>query len=970
MMDEDLSSRKNFIEDHSSNFSVVAPAGVGKTTAIVKRTAKIVGNPSEKFGQLIVVTYTQKAAAELLERTHREIKTASTAGKFSEKINNVFFGTIHELATKIIRENLLHLGLRSDFQIEQDISSLWNDFSMGTDYLAGLPENTKNHLLAFIKYRDIHSSYIRLGHSPIIGCVRDFPNISFDEVLSFKANSRAKNIVKFQNELKNWLTNDAKCQCKFPELSTKSQDFLEIYESTIMPVFDWAADTYGHILNQIYENFLTYRINLGRLTFDDLIKLANRIIYDEENYNAKMRSKKYSIILDEAQDTDPEQFKLLLGLIDQRWQENNYRTFPATGRFCMVGDPQQSIYSDRTDVSTYLKIHNDLINNGIAHKLTFSITKRFSKNIAENLNNFFPEIFDGKNGQISFVKLGSEKVSQASSPWSKIRVNVINSTKNENPLEPEINAIKSLFSHKIPENFQVSQWSNIAILCPRRSWLTEIKETFSRCNFLPKMQNHSHDTTYADNIIFSWLTAILVCICEPDNTFEFAGVLHEIFTIKDSTAATHFRMEKDENIHGIENALETLRSETYTHSISSVIQEIVLSFYLIDKALTISPNSKDEIFSTLDYVFTAANEADMNNMPMVEFCDTLKKLLGEKQPPEEIDPNAVQLYTFHKAKGLEWEVVILPFLFRGKKQHESPFPRLMKTEFGQKIMMNSIQETKHRDGQKIKLRQNDERLAYVALTRQKSITIFIDDRSIFQNTSGSIADILKLTDETSSSFRLFNNLSEFCHESAEPSKPNTDTNLTIKKYQCNNTNGLSHQDYIAYDKISPSLSDLHSTTIDENIIPKESDEQGITYGLLWHETMNSIPWNGKNFKQFMLKIIDETDNGRLGLEIDRLIHCQPLMQLINSSDLIFTEYSFFLPQGKPTVIDGRIDMLLKSKNNLQIIDWKTDLSPKEIHFRENYFHQMALYGQALDKIFNLTPEKYIYSTYFGKLIKM
>ncbi|MDR0351601.1 MAG: UvrD-helicase domain-containing protein [Puniceicoccales bacterium] len=975
-MNKDLSSRKKFIEDHRSNFSVIAPAGVGKTTAIVKRIAKIITNFFEDSDQLLLVTYTQKAAAELLERTHAEIERTSTGKEFFEKIRKVFFGTIHELASKIIRENLSQLNLRADFKIEQDISSLWNDFSLETDYLAGLPEPMKNYLLTFIKYKNIHSSYLHLSHAPITGCIKNFPHINCDDVLSFKAGSRSKNIARFQNELKKWLGNGKgeKYRHKFPELSTKSQNFLEIYESTIMPLIDWAANTYGHILNKIHNDFLAYRLHLGKLTFDDLIKLANQILYHGQNYDEEIKSKKYSIILDEAQDTDPEQFKLLLGLIDKGWVENDYKTFPTTGRFCMVGDPQQSIYGDRTDVSTYLKIHNDLIDNNIATKLTFSITKRFSKNIAENINSFFPKILDGKNGQVDFVKLDSEKISPTPTPWSKIVVK--NRPENENQLNPEIQAIKSLFSNKIPENFQVSHWSNIAILCPRKAWLGEIKEACCQDKSMPKMQMHSQDRTYADSIIFSWTTALLTCICEPDNFFEFAGILHEIFAIKDSIVADHFKTEKAENINEIESALEILRSKIYIKSISSIIEEIVLSFHLIDRILAISQNSEDEIFSTLDHLLTAANEADINNIPLAEFCNTLKNLLKENQPPPKIDKNALQLYTFHKSKGLEWEIVILPFLFRGKRQHEAAFPRLIKTRSGQKIAMNALQENKYKDEQKIRSRQNDERLVYVALTRQKSTAIFFDDRAIFQTTAGSTADSLRLTDEASPGFELFNDLAEFCHH---PAKPPESRGLpkaveTSRDNMHISINSLNEQDYLAYVKISPSLADSNHFDTTKNMTPKElngqGNEQGINYGLLWHETMNLVHWNEKNFNRSILKIIDEIDNERLALEVDKLINCAPFQSLIHSSDLILTEYSFFLPQEETTLIDGRIDMLLKNKNNLRIIDWKTDITTKERHFIESYCNQITLYGQALNKIFNINPEKYIYSTFLGKLIKI
>jgi ATP-dependent exoDNAse (exonuclease V) beta subunit len=952
------------------NFSVIAPAGVGKTTAIAKRIAEIARRVPEKLDSLLVVTYTQKAAKELLERTNVELKS-----RVSEKINGIFFGTIHELATKIISENLMYLGLNPGFKIEQDVSLLWNDFSSENDHLSCLPEHIRSRLLSFLKYKDIQASYIHLSHYPTIGSIDDWPGINLEEVLAFKAGPRAKNITKIQNELKRWLDSIEKFPYRFPECSTKSRDFLEIYRPAVMPVLNWATNTYGYVINSINEKFLAYRIGIGKLTFDDLLKLANRVVYASEPYAIKLKQKKYSVILDEAQDTDPEQFKLLLGLVDKHYAENNYQSFPTNGTFCMVGDPQQSIYGDRTDVSTYLKIHNDLIANDIATELTFSLTQRFSRNIAKAINSLFDKILDGENGQVRLVKLDSEKTSATDTAWSKISVSNINDEKNEDPVIVETNAIKSLFFRKTPENFHVSTWSDIAILCPRRNWLSEIKEAFSGDFFLPKIQIQSQAMTHGDSTIFSWVTVVLIYLCEPDNLFEFAGILHEIFAIKDSAAADHFKIKKDKNIAEIDGLFEALRAEIYTKNISSILKEILSSIYLVDKCLAIFPAARDEIFSTLDYLFALAQDADAHGVQIYEFCHQLKQLLSEEQPPQPMDKNAIQLYTFHKAKGLEWEVVIFPFLFRGKRQHESQFPRLVRTESGYKIMLNALQETDYINTQKLTSRQNDERLGYVALTRQKSSAIFIDDRAIFADNSGSTAALLKLTDEASNNFILFNNLAKFNHEPATASAvpPDPKPWTTAGGNFLHSFNNPNEKSYLLYNKISPSSADHNTGITAENTPPKTDDHdiRGQIYGTLWHETLNSIQWNDKNFKQSMVKTAHETDNERLALEIDKLINCSPFMHIIQESDIVLTEYSFCVIHEKTTLIDGRIDMLVKTKNNVFIIiDWKTDFTITEKHFEKKYSNQITLYGYAITKIFNTIPEKYIYSTQRGKLIEI
>ena len=70
-------------------------------------------------------------------------------------------------------------------------------------------------------------------------------------------------------------------------------------------------------------------------------------------------------ILDEAQDTDPAQFSVLLEVTRPpeatgRWLETKTDP-PRPGRFSMVGDFQQSIYHDRADLAHYQRVHDALV---------------------------------------------------------------------------------------------------------------------------------------------------------------------------------------------------------------------------------------------------------------------------------------------------------------------------------------------------------------------------------------------------------------------------------------------------------------------------------------------------------------------------------------------------------------------------------------------------------------------------------
>ena len=71
------------------------------------------------------------------------------------------------------------------------------------------------------------------------------------------------------------------------------------------------------------------------------------------------------MILDEAQDTEPAQFSVLLEATRPAratgdWMETRVDP-PQPGHFCMVGDFQQSIYRERADLNYYREVHDALV---------------------------------------------------------------------------------------------------------------------------------------------------------------------------------------------------------------------------------------------------------------------------------------------------------------------------------------------------------------------------------------------------------------------------------------------------------------------------------------------------------------------------------------------------------------------------------------------------------------------------------
>lgn len=96
------------VETTEGPLLVLAGAGTGKTKVLTSRIAHIVALQKAAPEQILAVTFTNKAAKEMLHRLH---------GLIGGQARAVMLGTFHALSAKILREYADHLGLNRDFTI-------------------------------------------------------------------------------------------------------------------------------------------------------------------------------------------------------------------------------------------------------------------------------------------------------------------------------------------------------------------------------------------------------------------------------------------------------------------------------------------------------------------------------------------------------------------------------------------------------------------------------------------------------------------------------------------------------------------------------------------------------------------------------------------------------------------------------------------------------------------------------------
>ena len=106
----------------------------------------------------------------------------------------------------------------------------------------------------------------------------------------------------------------------------------------------------------------------GRLDFLDLLLIARDLVRDNPAVRTELQNRFTHIFIDEFQDTDPLQAEILLLLSSADPAESNWlKVKPIAGKLFIVGDPKQSIYRfRRADVSLYQGVKQLLLMHGAA----------------------------------------------------------------------------------------------------------------------------------------------------------------------------------------------------------------------------------------------------------------------------------------------------------------------------------------------------------------------------------------------------------------------------------------------------------------------------------------------------------------------------------------------------------------------------------------------------------------------------
>ena len=576
---------------------VLAGAGTGKTGVLTTRLIRLLMEKRALPGEILSVTFTNKAANEMKERISSQIGDLSTGLKW--------LGTFHSIGAQLLRFHPQKINLDTNFII------------LDTDDQLRL-------LKQVIKDENIDD--------------KRWP---------------AKQLLNLIDKWKN--------KGLYPE-NISSDDG------------DYYANGKGHHLYKIYQDRLKY---FNAVDFGDLILECIRLFENNSDILESYQKRFKYILVDEYQDTNVSQYKLLKLL------SGKYKNI------CCVGDDDQSIYSWRgAEISNILRFEKDFPNAKVIrleenYRSTGHILTAASKLIENNESRLGKTLWTnsglGEKIVIKSVWDGEEEARQITSELEKL------SLKNYNLDETAILVRASFQMREFEDRFISVGLPYKVIGGPRFYERKEIRDV----NAYLRIALQPNDSLALERIINTPKRGIGETTVKKIRDRSKQNNLPMIDSIKELIDEKAFKGKAEISLKKLVGLIfhwHKLINEEDKIDIAEIIVEDsgYLDMLRNDKSLTAEGRVDNvyELFRSL------------------EPFENIKAYLEHISLVMEIDSNQfgkkVSLMTLHAAKGLEFDYIFLP------GWEEGVFPNQRAIDEGG---IDSLEE--------------ERRLAYVGVTRAK-----------------------------------------------------------------------------------------------------------------------------------------------------------------------------------------------------------------------------------------------------------
>jgi ATP-dependent helicase/nuclease subunit A len=985
----DETARTLFRTTLDKSFCVVAGAGSGKTTAIVERICELVIQDYSALRRLVVVTYTNGAALSFKSRSRQrllETVSETDALTYLRALEQAYFGTIHGFCLNLIHEFRSRLRLPEDLRVptETERALLWETFVAQSGELRQLTNHpVTRSLLRVCTMGQLLDVARRFRPSadvdPPSGRVRlpDTERIAFIAVPKQSQKKKQSTIEEVEAFVRAWSSGSGFIslpRCQTPKLEAE-------FEAQMAPVVTWLEEAVEWFADRLCRSFRTWCTQRGILSYADQIDVCIQLLKQPDLLD-QARRRQYIVIVDEAQDTDARMFQVFVELA--RPPGERFGDWPGAGkppiagRFCLVGDPRQTIYERSrggrfAELSKHFDSGNELIR--------FNVTYRCAENVVRRINEFFDsQVVEGIRFDDLAAHGGAEEGFVAKLPFTlDEHIEVLDEIE---PLVVESEAVAKWLSEMDPSNRP--PWSQISVIAPRHEWLIIAGDALKRFSvpfsfFRPKIARSGIAS-------FAWPISLIYTLANPWDSFERFGVLRELFGVSDPELVLAQKDNPGKLYLEAEELLEAGRLEFISGNCPSLLyffDRMLERFQLRERLIAI-----DEDASGLDQLRWDAAQADERGLDLEQWLAELLSWLQEAAQPSKAPAQGVELITAHSAKGLEWEWVI-PIGFGKRFSHRNErYPRVQSEEDCH-IVWSYLSRRAPRDEEARRI--HAQRLLYVTLTRARTGLILPTPVGTYNPGRQGIA-YSEILSPKRQGLPSVQEAVPVCRAAAQPAAARRQRcgrgSAAEANFAAVGTAGAAAEaPFSAPEAVPPMpqpphLVRPHQLADDSPVLHLQFAEAAgsYNYGKWWHSWIEMFPWSGGlgQWGIYAAAALPPTPyRERAEREIAALLANEELHGLCRNAAWFQAEFPFSWPKAAQDWYEGVIDLLIGIRDGtLYLIDWKTNQaalneSAEELaqHLHAQYLPQLETYREALQSMIeDRKIEIAIYSTVLGRFV--
>ncbi len=770
----------------------------------------------------------------------------------------------------------------------------------------------------------------------------------------------------------------------------------------------WLHDAAIRFVNASVGEYRQMRLEAGKLTFNDMLHQTSRLLFASSRTRSDLQEQFSHILVDEFQDTNPEQASMLFALASQTQPERN--TWTTTdlipGMLMFVGDDKQSIYRFRkADFQAFEEVRQ-AVQRGEGLDLHLTTNFRSSK-----------EVCDWINGALNSVFKDEPRPYQAD--WEDLIA-------HENPslAEPVVPAVEALLFPAMRPVALREQAEARAI----REWILDIRQeygdTTSFSDFLVLVRRTKNLPLYLDVLSEAGIPAtisggdaleltdvlqtfddVLRATFNPDDGASLAATLRgplfgasdqdlydysiSGYSWRDLVLGTDELPSAPESIRFASNQLRRFHEANIESSLTSAFENLLKeSGYEVVLA---GRRDGGLGLGMLDTIWSLFSQWDNTGYSMGECITTLGKYRrGELElnlfSHSIATADSVRLMTIHQSKGLQSDYVMLTdcgspgnhsveMHVQRQEAKLIGFAPLTGGKFGRKEEVIAPSGWPEAEAREIRFTEAESmRLAYVACTRAaKQLVICVNE----QPGSGSwdflhpaISDLstpTKVAGQESETTRVLDDTGDLAPEMLFE---DVQKMISVSKDASWHMKRPSTEDELDEPRSAPASS---------------GTGEGVRYGRAIHQLFEAVVAKRKDgidpserstlVSEVLQANLDGESARRLEeaarQTIDNFMDSRA-WESLQTADRVLTEVPFTTSSNDdvPVVTSGVVDLAFRNEDGWTIVDYKTDNADENV-LLDRHAEQIKAYVRAWRTLFeDQSCTGLLWSTKLGKAIEV